>query len=76
MSCWKFSYDEQTYTYLALKIEAVKVGLKINKQKTKYMIAAWNETIRDVETFAVEPLFTPDKIHQSRSDSPNPTLWQ
>jgi hypothetical protein len=36
--------------YLALEREAAKVGLKINKQKTKYMIAARNEkTIRDVE---------------------------
>jgi hypothetical protein len=26
--------------YLALEIEAAKVGLKINEQKTKYMIAA------------------------------------
>jgi hypothetical protein len=32
-----------------LEIEAAKVGLKINEQKTKYMIAAWNDrTIRDV----------------------------
>jgi hypothetical protein len=36
-------------TYLALEIEAAKVGLKINEQKTKYMIAARNDrTIRDV----------------------------
>jgi hypothetical protein len=70
MSCWKSSYDEQTYkqpayadyidivgrsqsavrnAYLALEREAVKEGLKINEQKTKYMIAARNErTIRDV----------------------------
>jgi hypothetical protein len=35
--------------YLALKIEAAKVGLKINEQKTKYMIPARNvRTIRDV----------------------------
>jgi hypothetical protein len=35
--------------YLALEGEAAKVGLKINEQKTKYMIAARNErTIRDV----------------------------
>jgi hypothetical protein len=35
--------------YLALEGEAVKVGLKINEQKTKYMIAARNDrTIRDV----------------------------
>jgi hypothetical protein len=35
--------------YLALEIEAAKVGLKINEQKTKCMIAARNEmTIRDV----------------------------
>jgi hypothetical protein len=35
--------------YLALKGEAAKVGLKINEQKTKYMIAAWNDrTTRDV----------------------------
>jgi hypothetical protein len=80
MSCWKLSYDEQTYkqpaqsttkkhnyiladaddidivgrsqsavrdAYLALKREAAKVGLKINEQKTKYMIAARNDrTIR------------------------------
>jgi hypothetical protein len=35
--------------YLALKGEAAKVGLKINEQKTKYLIAARNDrTIRDV----------------------------
>jgi hypothetical protein len=35
--------------YVALEREAAKVGLKINEQKTKYMIAAWNDrTIRDV----------------------------
>jgi hypothetical protein len=35
--------------YLALEGEAAKVGLKINEQKTKYMIAARNDrTIRDV----------------------------
>jgi hypothetical protein len=35
--------------YLALEIEAAKVELKINEQKTKYMIAARNDTtIRDV----------------------------
>jgi hypothetical protein len=82
MSCWKLSYDEQTFkqitttiynketqllayaddidivsrsqsavrdAYLALKGEAAKVGLKINEQKTKYMIAAGNDrTNRDV----------------------------
>jgi hypothetical protein len=77
MSCWKLSYDEQTYkqpaqsttmkhsylhidivgrsqsavrdVYLALEIKAAKVGLKINEQKAKYMIAAQNErTICDV----------------------------
>jgi hypothetical protein len=33
----------------ALEIEAAKVGLKMNEQKTNYMIAARNErTIRDV----------------------------
>jgi hypothetical protein len=33
-----------------LEGEAAKVGLKINEQKTKYMIAAGNDrTIRDVE---------------------------
>jgi hypothetical protein len=32
-----------------LKIEAAKVGLKINEQKTKFMIAARNDMmIRDV----------------------------
>jgi hypothetical protein len=30
--------------YLALEEEAAKVGLKINEQKTKYMIAARNDT--------------------------------
>jgi hypothetical protein len=36
-------------SYLALEREAAKVGLKINEQKTKYMIAAQNDrTIRDV----------------------------
>jgi hypothetical protein len=35
--------------YLALKGKAAKVGLKINEEKTKYMIAARNDrTIRDV----------------------------
>jgi hypothetical protein len=35
--------------YLALKKEVAKVGLKINEQKTKYIIAAQNDrTIRDV----------------------------
>jgi hypothetical protein len=35
--------------YLALEGKAAKVGLKINEQKTKYMIAARNDrTIRDV----------------------------
>jgi hypothetical protein len=35
--------------YLALEREAAKEGLKINEQKTKYMIAAWNyKTIFDV----------------------------
>jgi hypothetical protein len=35
--------------YLALEREAAKEGLKINEQKTKYMIAARNDrTIRDV----------------------------
>jgi hypothetical protein len=35
--------------YLALEGEAAKVGLKINEQKTKYLIAARNDrTIRDV----------------------------
>jgi hypothetical protein len=35
--------------YLALDIELAKVGLKINEQKNKYMIAARNDrTIRDV----------------------------
>jgi hypothetical protein len=33
--------------YLALEAKAAKVGLKINKQKTKYMIAAGNWTIHD-----------------------------
>jgi hypothetical protein len=35
--------------FLALEREANKVGLKINENKTKYLIAAGNErTIRDV----------------------------
>jgi hypothetical protein len=35
--------------YSALEVEATKVGLKINEQKTKYMIAARNDTtIRDL----------------------------
>jgi hypothetical protein len=35
--------------YLALEVEAAKIGLKINEQKTKFMIAARNDrTIRDV----------------------------
>jgi hypothetical protein len=80
MSCWKLSYDQQTYkqpaqsttkkqllayandidivgsrqsavwdAYLALERETAKVGLKINEEKTKYMIAARNDrAIRDV----------------------------
>jgi hypothetical protein len=31
--------------YLALEAEAAKIGLKINKQKTKYLLAAENRTI-------------------------------
>jgi hypothetical protein len=35
--------------YLALERETAKVGLKINEQKTKYMLAVRNDrTIRDV----------------------------
>jgi hypothetical protein len=35
--------------YVAMETEAAKVGLKINEEKTKYMIAARNDTtIRDV----------------------------
>jgi hypothetical protein len=35
--------------YLVLEGESAKVGLKVNEQKTKYMIAARNDrTIRDV----------------------------
>jgi hypothetical protein len=51
-------YDKETQllanaavrdAYLALEREAAKVELKINEQKTKYMIAARNDTtIRDV----------------------------
>jgi hypothetical protein len=33
--------------YLALEAEAAKLGLKINEQKTKYIIAAGNWTILD-----------------------------
>jgi hypothetical protein len=33
--------------YLALGAEGAKVGLKINEQKTKYMIATGNRTILD-----------------------------
>jgi hypothetical protein len=40
--------------YLALEREAAKVGLKLNEQKTKDMIAAGNErTIRDVGQSAI-----------------------
>jgi hypothetical protein len=35
--------------YLALEAETVKIGMKINEQKTKYMIAAGNRTILDNE---------------------------
>jgi hypothetical protein len=43
--------------YLALEGEADKVGLKINEQKTKYMIAARNDrTIRDVSQLATKTL--------------------
>jgi hypothetical protein len=76
MSCWKLSYDEQTYkqptqsttkkqliayadyidfvgrsqsavrnAYLALEGEAAKVGLKVNEQKTKYMIEVVKEFV-------------------------------
>jgi 6-phosphogluconolactonase/glucosamine-6-phosphate isomerase/deaminase len=31
--------------YLALEEEAAKIGMKINEQKTKYMIATGNRTI-------------------------------
>jgi hypothetical protein len=109
--------------YLALEIEAAKVGLKVNKQNTKYMSAARNDkTILDVlqsraivvkefvylgslmtptndvsleiqrrirtankwffglhiaQRFAVEPPFTPDKIHHSKDlDPPCPALLQ
>jgi hypothetical protein len=33
--------------FLALETKAAKVGLKINEQKIKYMIAAGNRTILD-----------------------------
>jgi hypothetical protein len=33
------SLESVRNAYLALETEAAKVGLKINKQKTKYMIA-------------------------------------
>jgi hypothetical protein len=33
--------------YLALEAQAAKVGLKMNEQKTKYMIAGKNRTILD-----------------------------
>jgi hypothetical protein len=99
MSCWKVSYDEQTYkqpaqsttkkhnyvlayaddidivgrsqsavrdTYLALKREAAKVEWKITEQKTKYKLAARNDTsIRNVgqsvvkEFVYVRSLMTP-----------------
>jgi hypothetical protein len=43
--------------YLALKVEAAKVGLKINDQKTKYMIAARNDrTICDAWQLATNTL--------------------
>jgi hypothetical protein len=42
-------YRKHKTVYLALAGEAAKVGLKINEQKTKYMIAARNDrTICDV----------------------------
>jgi hypothetical protein len=104
--------------------KAAKVGLKINEQKTKYIIAARNDgTIRDVgqsvaigdkhfevvkefvylgslmtptndvsleiqqriqtanirtaQTSAIEPPFTPDRIHYSEDlDPPSPALRQ
>jgi hypothetical protein len=34
--------------YLAVETEAAKVGLKINEQKTTYLIGAGNATILDV----------------------------
>jgi hypothetical protein len=47
------------YAYLALEREAAKVGLKINEQKKKYMIAARNDrTIRDVGQLATNILKT------------------
>jgi hypothetical protein len=46
------------------------LGLKINEQKTKYMIAAQS-------TSTVEPPFTPDKMHHSQDlDLPSPALRQ
>jgi hypothetical protein len=35
--------------YLALETETAKIGLEINIQLTKYMIAAGNRTIRDAQ---------------------------
>jgi hypothetical protein len=44
---------------VALEGEAAKVGLKINEQKTKYMIAARNDsTIREVWQLATNSLIT------------------
>jgi hypothetical protein len=39
------SLEAVSDTYLALEAETAKVGLKINKIKTKYMIASGNRTI-------------------------------
>jgi hypothetical protein len=47
--------------YLALEGEASKEGIKINEEKTKYLIKARNDrTIRDVEqSVAIGSLMTP-----------------
>jgi hypothetical protein len=41
------SLEAERTAHLALEAEAAKVRLKINEQKTKYMIAAGNRTIFD-----------------------------
>jgi agmatine/peptidylarginine deiminase len=49
MSMTQMTQSAVRDAYLALKIGAAKVELKINKQKTKYMMVTRNDTtIRDV----------------------------
>jgi hypothetical protein len=62
--------------YLALERKATKVGLKINEQKAKYMIADRNDgTIRDVrQTMAIDDKHfeVPNESRESGNTTKNP----